>query len=220
MGEPRRTACPVEEAAPCLPLSLAGVDRVLAALQAEGLHRCDPARFHYLQVLAARLPAQPPAVQALLVSRFGAAAADYTRRARARAGEAIPSERVTAPGSGAALAQLNRELRARVQAEADPMEAGSGSMSELRSVRRFGAVWSALAAEKQVTDALARGPHNAGPLNSHRLVLRCLALMRTLSPRYLQRFLSQMDTLAVLEQMTARPPRAAARPVRRTRPKP
>ena len=61
---------------------------------------------------------------------------------------------------------------------------------------------------------------NAGPLNSHRLVLRSLEMMRTLSPHYLQHFLSQMDTLLALEQMNAKPLRAPARSTRRTRPKP
>jgi hypothetical protein len=50
-----------------------------------------------------------------------------------------------------------------------------------------------------VARAAARAPDNAGPLNSHRLVLRSLALMQAASPHYLRRFLSQVDTLLWLE---------------------
>jgi len=48
--------------------------------------------------------------------------------------------------------------------------------------------------------ATHRAPENAGPLNSHMLVLRTLGLMRELSPHYLRRFLSHTETLLWLEQ--------------------
>ena len=61
---------------------------------------------------------------------------------------------------------------------------------------------------------MSRTPDNAGPLNSHALVLRSLALMRELSPDYLQRFLAQLDTWMWLEDLGQRP----AKPVRRAKP--
>jgi hypothetical protein len=51
-----------------------------------------------------------------------------------------------------------------------------------------------------VVQATHRAPENAGPLNSHMLVLRTLGLMRELSPHYLRRFLSHTETLLWLEQ--------------------
>ncbi len=204
--------------------TLDGLGDVLQALQAEGLHRHDPARFHYLQVLAARVPGQPVAVQEVLLQKLCAAAADYSLQARLApfAPSFVPPvEGSTAPLKGSALAQLNRELRARTQENSDATGSGDArSVSEMKSVRQFAHVWSQISADRQVVDALARGPQNAGPLNSHRLVLRSLALMRTLSPQYLQHFLSQMDTLLALEQMNTRPLRSAARSGRRARPKP
>jgi hypothetical protein len=70
----------------------------------------------------------------------------------------------------------------------------------LRSVQRFGALWSRLSAERQLAEAVARGPMHAGPLNSHSLMLRVLTLMNGLSPDYLHRYLAQVDTLLWLER--------------------
>lgn len=77
---------------------------------------------------------------------------------------------------------------------------GTDGVFEMRSVRHFRVVWARIKAENQVRKALERGPANAGPLNSHMLVLRCLKLMQSLSPEYLRRFLLQMETLLWLEQ--------------------
>jgi len=61
-----------------------------------------------------------------------------------------------------------------------------------------------------VEQASQRAPDNAGPLNSHMLVLRTLGLMRELSPHYLRRFLSHTETLLWLDQVQA-PTKTAAR---------
>jgi hypothetical protein len=84
-------------------------------------------------------------------------------------------------------------------------------------VRRFREAWSRIAAEDQVTQAVERGPANAGPLNSHMLVLRTLSLLRDLSPDYLRRFLSQMETLQWLEQASQTIAPVKPKPARRSR---
>jgi hypothetical protein len=86
--------------------------------------------------------------------------------------------------------------------------------SEMANVRRFRQTWSRMAAEDQVEQAVGRGPLNAGPLNSHMLVLRSLALMRKLSPDYLQRFLSHVDTLLWLDQASQKSTPVKAKPAR------
>ena len=53
--------------------------------------------------------------------------------------------------------------------------------------------------EQQLAQALASAPENAGPLNSHRLVLRALERMRDLAPDYLHRFIVYADALCWLE---------------------
>ena len=85
-------------------------------------------------------------------------------------------------------------------------------------MRGFGEVWSRISAERQVVQALRRGPENAGPLNSHMLILRALTLMRSLSPDYLRRFLAQMDTLLWLDQANRQTALSAPRQARRARP--
>lgn len=190
----------------------------LESLRAERAHRHDPARFHYLEVLARRLPGQPVAVQQVLAGRLHAAVAAYAERVRSAAGVAGHSQGPAAPLASSALAQLNRDLSAQAQAHVDIARAGHGdSLSDLKSVRQFSEVWSRISAEQQLARALHRGPENAGPLNSHKLMLRSLSLMQSLSPDYLRRFLSQVDSLLWLEQASAKPPGSAAKPGRKGR---
>ena len=84
-------------------------------------------------------------------------------------------------------------------------------------MRRFREAWSRIAAEDRVAEAVERGPTNAGPLNSHMLVLRTLSLLRDLSPDYLRRFLSQMETLQWLEQASQTIAPVKPKPARRSR---
>ncbi len=71
---------------------------------------------------------------------------------------------------------------------------------ELKTTQYFRATWSKLNSNKRVTQALAQAPKNAGPINAHSLVLRSLAVMREVSPDYLNRFTSYVDTLLSLAQ--------------------
>lgn len=192
-------------------MSNSGSEPTLESLQAEGLDGQDPVRFHYLQTLAVRLPGQPQAVRRVLAQRLQQAVAAYAENAR----PASMPPQAAVPPAASPLAQLNRELQARAQADADSVPVdGSASASDMRSVREFSEVWSRISAERQVAQALDRGPENAGPLNPHKLMLRSLSLMRGLSPDYLRRFLAQMDALLWLEQAQARPQRAPLRPGR------
>lgn len=76
-----------------------------------------------------------------------------------------------------------------------------GARGELKAIRKFRQTWSALAVDKQLAQAMAQAPDNAGPLNSQLLVLRSLALMREISPDYLRCFMSYVDTLLWLDQV-------------------
>jgi hypothetical protein len=84
-------------------------------------------------------------------------------------------------------------------ADGDPTEE-IGSPCELRSLRHFRNTWAKRSADRQVSQAIERAPENAGPLNSHMLLLRTLASIRDISPDYLNRFVSHVDTLLRLEQ--------------------
>ena len=92
-----------------------------------------------------------------------------------------------------------------------------GARGELTSLRLFRDTWAQRSAERQASQAIERAPANAGPLNSHLLVLRSLAAMRDLSPDYLNRFVSHADTLLRLDQAAREVRRGARRPLLATR---
>jgi Protein of unknown function (DUF2894) len=182
----------------------------LESLRNEGAQRLDPARFHYLEALSRRMQAAPGDVRRLLEGKLNNALTDYGQRFRQAQSQTAASDHggMQRPGAsavanapGAPLAQLNRYIQTATLASADGGLGGAGELRpELKSAHRFREAWSRMCAEDQVDLAVGRGPENAGPLNSHLLVLRTLALMRSLSPDYLRRFLSHADSLLWLDQ--------------------
>ncbi len=169
----------------------------------------DAVRAHFREALARRLQAAPPAVQRLLQEKL--------RQLEGASAEAAPSVAApTAPPRRRAaavprkpvspLAQLNQHL-------ADGVQPPGATRPELRSAQAFRETWSRICAEIDVHQAVQRAPENAGPLNSHMLVLRTLGLMRELSPDYLRRFMAHADTLLWLDQASARlkPPAVKAK---------
>ncbi|WP_158590537.1 DUF2894 domain-containing protein [Herbaspirillum sp. K2R10-39] len=107
----------------------------------------------------------------------------------------------------ASLSALVRQLEQHSPEMADAhVDRNPGSRSELKTIRNFRNTWSKLSVDKQVAQALEQAPKNAGPINSHMLVLRSLALMRDISPDYLNRFMSYADTLLCLDQYENKKP--------------
>ncbi len=195
----------------------------------QAAERIDPVRLHYLDVLSQRTATAPEAVQHGLKKKLDTALTDLETRLRQ------PPMAATAAGmqpAAAPLAALNRCIEGMRPPGDGPLPglglnrpavdglASEGSAHrELPNVRRFHEAWSRIAAEDQVMEAVERGPANAGPLNSHMLVLRTLARLRDLSPDYLSRFLSQMQTLQWLEQASQRITPVKPKPARRSRAK-
>ena len=70
---------------------------------------------------------------------------------------------------------------------------------ELKTVRESRATWARMSVEKQLALAMKQGPKNAGPINSHNLVLRSLGMMQEISPGYLSCMVSYVDTLLFLD---------------------
>ena len=226
-----------EPAAGRLPQELAALQERVAQLREEGAPRCDPVRFRVLERLAQRLHGQPAAVQRLLQGRLQAALSEFAQRvaqhrqaARSEAedllarhpaqagtlrrlqaaGEIVAMRRLVAGAQAEAarapLKHLNECIRAASPASAP---ADAASSRELASVRRFRSAWGRKRSQEQLQEALARKPAQAGPLNSHVLVLQALELMNELSPDYLRHFLLQVESLQWLEQArerAARPP--------------
>lgn len=82
---------------------------------------------------------------------------------------------------------------------------------ELASAGRFRAAWETGRTLDRLDEAVARAPANAGPLNSHALVLRSLALMGELSTDYLRHFLAHAEALQWLERAREQYPREQAK---------
>lgn len=115
-----------------------------------------------------------------------------------------------------ALKALNRSLHNPAIDISDAAPASSPPRAvEMKSVQQFRQSWQRMKVQDQVEHALHHGPANAGPLNSHRLVLRTLGLMQDLSPAYLHHFMSHLDTMLQLDTMTllqaAKPAKAGKR---------
>jgi hypothetical protein len=181
----------------------------LATLRSQGAWRLDPARFHTLEALSRRLPVQQPAVRALLQDKLQAGLDAYTQRLTHTPRPAAKAKPGAAPSP---LAQLTQHLREAVTQGMDAATPGDAhARDELASMRRFRRTWSQSRAQDQVVQAVARKPANAGPLNSHVLVLRTLDLMQALSPEYLRRFVAQVESLQWLEQASEKYPRTQAK---------
>jgi hypothetical protein len=162
------------------------------------------ARSRYLKALARRVDAQPEAVRRILAARLQAGLAEHAARG---SDQAAPAPRRVVPKAQASpLAELNRALR-----ESRPDAGIALGGDELASARRFRAAWDAQRAVEKLDRALANKPAQAGPLNSHALLLQSMELMRSLSPHYLRQFLLHAETLLWLSDTQPKPVRARKR---------
>jgi hypothetical protein len=214
-----------------LPPQTAGAPSLLARLEAlrDAGQRVDPVRLHYLELLSQRIATASYAVRQVLEGKLDAALTGLEQRL-AETQAASSDDKVPRPA--APLAALNQYLRG-LKPHGDGHPSGLGlesrpgqnpagdieTRTDLASVRRFRETWQRITAEDQVAEAVERGPANAGPLNSHRLVLRTLGLLRDLSPDYLRHFLSHVETLQWLEQASQAITPVKAKPARRSRAK-
>ena len=181
----------------------------IASLRDCGAEPFDPVRLHFLAALARRTQDHQGAVKRLLEDRLSHALAQYQQRLARHeqaAGDVRRPERGHQPDT---LAELTRTLTQHLptdgQASADAGDAGMGFRPELKSIRNFRQTWSRLSVDRQLAQAMEQGPENAGPFNSHQLVLRALSLMRDVAPHYLNRFMSHADALLWLDQADGKP---------------
>lgn len=189
--------------------------QALAALRARGAGQRDPVRFHFIEALARRTAATRGTARALLEGRLARAIDDYAARCEGVPGTAsAPAVQSHEPGEPPALSPL-AELLAHIAgqnrsvfAAPEPDATHPAAPAELKALSCFRDTWSKLRVDQQFHQALADEPENAGPLNSHFLVLRALRLMRDISPAYLKHFMDYADALLWLEQADggAKPP--------------
>lgn len=172
----------------------ASVGPLLDALKTARAAELDAVGWHYIETLAQRMACQTPAVQRLLRDRLERAVQDFQARltAKTACGHAVIHTAAPSP-----MARLLQEIAP----AAPPVSNASAFMDSGESprLRQFRQQLRKISVQKQVAHALAQAPHNAGPINSHMLVLRAMALMRDISPDYLNRFMTHVDTLLRLD---------------------
>ena len=177
------------EAPPCPSDAMA----LLQPAQAAEAAQLDPVGWHYILVLAERTRTQTGPAQALLQAKLNTAVAQLQLRlAKPQTPSTLPSSLAPSP-----LSALLQDMAA-PSAQRPWSPSGHGRLDNPR-VEQFRKQLGKISVQKQVTQAIAQAPQNAGPINSHMLVLRSLGLMRDLSPDYLNRFMSYVDTLLILE---------------------
>lgn len=101
------------------------------------------------------------------------------------------------------LAHLARQTQAAqppdVTASARLGAASAAAAMELKAIRNYRSTWSRLRAERRLHQALALVPHNAGPLNTQRLLHQALHVMQQASPGYLLHFMAHVESLLALD---------------------
>lgn len=172
----------------------------LAAWRESGADRIDPVRFRFLEALARRSANQHGEARELLDARLAHLVASYDDALT----QAAPGAHPPARPDGSPLGGLIEYIAARSTAGALPPVAGAqrGPEPAPALIDYFRDSWARVSADRQLREALDSVPANAGPLNTNHLVHGALALMRDASPGYFQRFLSYVDGLAWLEQMS------------------
>lgn len=167
----------------------------------QGADRMSPIRFHRIDALARRAAAHDGEVRRLLDERLAeliGAYADDLEKVGAVPGSAGNAATTDA---GAGVGSLVEYLAVQAAAR-DGDASGSAAFPELGALDEFRKLWAKLRVDSQLRQSLEQAPANAGPLNSGRLVHRSLTLMSELSPGYLQQFLSYVDALSWIEQMS------------------
>ena len=185
---------------PTPPPATPTTDELLAQLREAGAPTRDPVGWHYVQALAARSQRQRGPVQAQLRGRLQAALDALAQRLSTLAPTTPAPAARSAPSPALAALAKERERLQRAQAQSStPWSAPSGPSPDSPRVRQVRRQLGQIRVQKQLSQALAQAPQNAGPINSQMLVLRALALLRERSPEYLNRLMTEIDTLLCLE---------------------
>jgi Protein of unknown function (DUF2894) len=187
-----------------VPSDLNDLNQLQAALQAAGAARLDAVGWHYIEVLSERARSQTGPAQALLNDKLKASLIQFKQRwddAPRAAAKASPPARVASPSPLAALlSDMAQHAPAPNTAPSALSVKPAAWRAESPRVQQFKKQLGKMSVQKQVKQAIALAPQNAGPINSHMLVLRSLGLMRDASPDYLNRFITYVDTLLCLEE--------------------
>jgi len=177
---------------------------LLESLRVAGAARFDAVGWHYIETLAERSGGHSGPAQALLNEKLNKALVQFKRRLDAAPQPSSTALQAPSPSPFAALlSDMSRHapaVQGSLAAPAGPALKTTAWRAESPKVQQFKKQLSQISVQKQVRQAIAQAPQNAGPINSHMLVLRSLGLMRDASADYLSRFMAHVDTLMCLEE--------------------
>lgn len=202
----------------------------LQALQHRMIEPCDQVKLHYAQSLLRRALEKRDGVRVHLLQKVEAQLASLEQGDKrslpvsastmdADAGESPLQSlvrlldrnrmRVVQDDQPTTFEGLLRQQEIEALKQADDDEAAANldallPMGELKALQEMREAWAQRSTEKAVEKALQQAPEDAGPLNAHRLIVRSLMAMQDISPEYLGRFVTQIESLLWLEQAGAR----------------
>ncbi len=182
---------------------------ILDAWREQNADRLDPLRFHFIEALERRAAAHAGEARRVLDDRLSALLDAYAadlELAASHAGKAASAITPDTPARSALGELLDRLANHAATRGGEPAASDTApqpaTLPTLEALGEFQKIWSEVRTESQVRESLEQVPANAGPLNSGSLVHRALTLMRELSPGYLRQFLSYVDALSWMEQMS------------------
>ena len=174
-------------------------DTLMQSLRDAGAAGVDAVGWHYIEVLAKRTQSQSGPAQTLLRDKLLQALQAFEVRLTEH--QAVTTSDPAPAAVPSPMATLLQDMAPPLQDA--PVRAAIdlfGTHRESPRVRQFRKQLRQINVQKRVSKAIARAPQNAGPINSHMLVLRALGLMRDISPDYLNRFMTHVDTLLCLQE--------------------
>lgn len=171
----------------------------LAAWRTQGAARCDPVGFEVIEALARRAAAHQGAARRAIEARLAQRLQAYADRHGPDWPAPAAAHTRPHPVAPGPLAVLVQQMSGHARRAELPLATEPAALDYFRST------WSQISIQRQITQSLATTPRNAGPLNSHRLVVRALQAMREVSPAYLSRFMAHADALQWLERAAAEP---------------
>ena len=183
---------------PSTAATLDTLDERQAKMQASGAAQFDRVAWHYIVVLAARARQQKGPAHGLLCAKLALAIEQLETRFEAAQKTPSTGAAVKSISARSPLADLLDDMKP-PEANANTRQPGDWR-NESPRIRQFRKQLGQISMHKKVSQAIAQAPQNAGPINSHMLVLRSLSIMRNASPDYLNRFMGYVDTLLCLDQ--------------------
>ncbi|MCR8921624.1 DUF2894 domain-containing protein [Dasania sp. GY-MA-18] len=185
------------------------IDMLLQQLKTEQYDQHHPTRFFYIQALLRKAEGKNQALQLALKTKAIAAIGELKSLA-------APSKANSPAASSSALAELSRalheknlqtaaphnnSLEANLRQQEDKLMASPASNSPRTAMEIYQQTAAELNTENFIKQVINETPQGEpGPLNAHMLVIKTLSAMQQISPSYLRRIVTQIDTMFYLSE--------------------